>query len=604
MCLSLDFIIMSKRKSSCKLGGCTLSAKFRASEPEFRDDFYHDGDKLFCRFCQHTVDWQRRNTLIDHQKSVKHKKNKDIAERKIPATGHTGPAKKQRTLFSTAASTSMEERSTFQRDFVRMMTYADIPLEKVTKMKPFLKKHCAQGGALTTPNNLRETHLPRVFEEHYACLKEKLAGQYVSVIVDETTDCRDKSVLNVVVGHLECLYLVDVVFMEKCDAQTLSQTVLKTLTNVGIDYNNVCCFVTDNAAYCKAAFRILTNILPNAIHVGCMAHILNLVGEDLIKDDYFHEVEVFANDIKNIFKRQPARHRRYLEHLKESKIEPVNLPPEPVQTRWGTYFCAIEYHAKHLAAYESFFAKEQSEAQNVNRVRKALADRKDSLQLKMNFIAESSAKIKNTLTKLEGNQPFAPVLFQTISDMGAYLSAGTQKSKFGTETDRCVDQLDEEGKKDSVAHFNKGFELASKKLKKHVENSQAMGFYKLCQIFDPRTIGTVAHELEKYSDIPSLKNPSHELQEEWNVYISAALSGNLSPDLDLNAYWKSMIYRTPKLAKIALDLIWLRTTSVDCERSFSQYNSLLTDRRERLSEEHTKQLLMLKFNGDIEGRMT
>ena len=40
VCLSLDFIIMSKRKSSCKLGGCTLSAKFRASEPEFRDDFF------------------------------------------------------------------------------------------------------------------------------------------------------------------------------------------------------------------------------------------------------------------------------------------------------------------------------------------------------------------------------------------------------------------------------------------------------------------------------------------------------------------------------------------------------------------------------------
>ena len=107
----------------------------------------------------------------------------------------------------------------------------------------------------------------------------------MSVIVDETTDHRDKSVLNVIDSSLlmDKMYLVDVVFMDKCNTTTVSQTVLKSLATIGIEYDNVCTFVTDNATYSKAGFRILKNVLTNAIHVGCMAHILNLVGEDLQK---------------------------------------------------------------------------------------------------------------------------------------------------------------------------------------------------------------------------------------------------------------------------------------------------------------------------------
>ena len=55
--------------------------------------------------------------------------------------------------------------------------------------------------------------------------------------------------------------------------------------------------------------------------------------------------------------------------------------------------------------------------------------------------------------------------------------------------------------------------------------------------------------------------------------------------------------RFPVLASIATDAIWMPVTSVDVERSFSQYKHLLNDRRESLTEEHTKCLLMLYFNG-------
>ena len=61
--------------SSKKLrNSTTLSAKYRADQ---YTDFYASGDKLFCKCCQHTVDWTRKNTCDDHIASKSHVRNKE-----------------------------------------------------------------------------------------------------------------------------------------------------------------------------------------------------------------------------------------------------------------------------------------------------------------------------------------------------------------------------------------------------------------------------------------------------------------------------------------------------------------------------------------------
>ena len=584
-----------------KLGGAALSAKFRAGEEQFKGDFYVDGGQMFCNFCKHRVDWKRRDTVVDHVKSRKH------TAAKLKAKGEP-ERKKQRTLFSDrlASSTAAEERAEFQKDFVRMMTTANIPLDKTATMKPFFMKHSKNGGALTSANNLRDRYLPPVYAEHFAVVKEKLEGKPVLVIIDETTDERDKSVMNVLVGQLDKLYLIDVVFMDACNQQTVAQATLRSLASAGIDYNNVVCFVTDNAAYCKAAYNnILKNVLPNCIHVGCMAHILNLVGEDLVKDEYFKEVEVFVNDIKNIFKKRPARKSRFAAHLREINHDVKSLPPEPVATRWGTWFDAVSYHSTHLDAYRTFFASEDSEAENVKRVRRVLGEEEssDRLLLKMNFITESCPKIKNTLTKLEGNKPFAPTMYTMVDGLCIYLMRGTAKTTFGTETDSGLDKLTRAEKDEAVEHFHDAFNRAHLKFSKHVDRSMAMDYYKLCRVFDPRQLSMITNDITKYKTLRGLQNPSESLQEEWDIYMTAAKE-ELPEEFDLAKFWKGLGQRIPTLGKIATEHIWTKVTSVDAERSFSKYKHMLDDRRESLTVKHTKALLILYFNGDVEGRLS
>ena len=57
-----------------------VTAKERAKQ--FKEDLYDDGSVLFCKYCQHSVDYIRVDTIKDHLKSKKHVYNKETAQRR------------------------------------------------------------------------------------------------------------------------------------------------------------------------------------------------------------------------------------------------------------------------------------------------------------------------------------------------------------------------------------------------------------------------------------------------------------------------------------------------------------------------------------------
>ena len=89
-------------------------------------------------------------------------------------------------------------------DFLKMATMADIPLEKVEKMKPFLK-YSKQAGTLPMAATLCSTYIPRLFDQHFSALKQMLlesAPTAIHITADETTDCRDHNILNVLASFM------------------------------------------------------------------------------------------------------------------------------------------------------------------------------------------------------------------------------------------------------------------------------------------------------------------------------------------------------------------------------------------------------------------
>ena len=147
-------------------------AKVTAKErvKQFPAELYEDGGVLFCRFCDHSLDFVRLDTIKDHFKSKKHRMRKERKE--AESSSDVGPGPVQRTL--TTISKSKDLREDFILDFLKMCTIADIPVEKTEKMMPFLRKHCKQGGALPESDCLRARYVPKLFEQHLSALKTLL----------------------------------------------------------------------------------------------------------------------------------------------------------------------------------------------------------------------------------------------------------------------------------------------------------------------------------------------------------------------------------------------------------------------------------------------
>ena len=86
-----------------------------------------------------------------------------------------------------------------------------------------------------------------------------------------------------------------------------------------------------------------------------------------------------------------------------------------------------------------------------------------------------------------------------------------------------------------------------KKLVNHLDKHQAFNLYKAVRVFDPRQLPSVIHEI----------------------------SETLPTPFSLPDFWSSVMDRFPLLAAIASEMIWMPVTSVEAERSFSNYKHIL-----------------------------
>lgn len=99
---------------------------------EYRENFIVQGKVLWCRFCNTRVEHIRKDAVDKHIRTARHLRNKNADINPI-----------QRTLPS--FENAINEKERINTDVVAAFTSADIPLEKIEKLKPFLLKYCKNG---------------------------------------------------------------------------------------------------------------------------------------------------------------------------------------------------------------------------------------------------------------------------------------------------------------------------------------------------------------------------------------------------------------------------------------------------------------------------
>jgi len=150
--------------------------------------------------------------------------------------------------------------------------------------------------------------------------------------------------------------------------------------------------------------------------------------------------------------------------------------------------------------------------------------------------------------------------------------------------------------------FQQAFNVAYNKFALHIPSHPGRPLFRACRIFDPKFIhlGDITRkDIQKYSIIMELDNPSNNLLDEWAIYCGLTIDANLM-EITLDEYWLDKAEHLPLLSKIVLDYdIWLLVSSCSVKRSFSKYNSILDDNRQNLSEDSLRSLNMLYFNGNL-----
>lgn len=248
-----------------------VSVTTRANE--FREHFFVDHGTLMCRFCDMPVNYEVKSTITTHINSAKHINNKATKEQRELRL-------KQPTLH-TSISAAQKKKDTIL-DLVEAFIGANIPLEKVDKLRPWLKDNLFNGGSIPSAETLRQSYLKPVYEKHISMVKLEFVGKPVAIIADETTDDCARSVVNILFNYQNVTKLVVVDFLNEVNNVTVGQIILRTLVEWSIPFNAPRLLVSDSASYMKKCFyNILKPVMPQLFHMTCIAHILNLIGVDI-----------------------------------------------------------------------------------------------------------------------------------------------------------------------------------------------------------------------------------------------------------------------------------------------------------------------------------
>ncbi|KAH8035404.1 hypothetical protein HPB51_005128 [Rhipicephalus microplus] len=249
--------------------------------------------------------------------------------------------------------------------------------------------HVRNGRSVPGSDELRR-RLPELFEKHEANLIVMFQGTTVSVIIDETTDDRLKSVVNVLFvqsaktanAALQPV-LVEVKFMDEVNSSIIGRIVTRTLTRYGVEFEDVSGFVSDNATYMMKSFKeCIKPLCEGAVHVTCVTHTVNIVGSTLQAS--FPSVNKFVACMKKAFPLSSRKRAFYKSHLEECRVQCAKAPPAPVQSRWNSWIEAVEQHSAYFEHYPSLLQQvhqKYGEAACVHSLLKLLSENSTEIRL-------------------------------------------------------------------------------------------------------------------------------------------------------------------------------------------------------------------------------
>lgn len=214
---------------------------------QYRDDFVQEGRKLMCKFCRIPIDWHDIDNIKSHLGSLRHSKSKYGGEQ-AKIEQFTGEKNEYKEIV---------------RDFIIMMTTADIPLKRINKMKPFLVKHCINGGSIPCYKTLREKALISLYTDKVQEIKGCVKNKEICLLMDSSSDKAGRHIvlLMAVICHSRTFIVIDCGIETGQTAIAYAEFVKSAINSSQIKWHNAHALITDSAEVMKKPIICLNHAI-------------------------------------------------------------------------------------------------------------------------------------------------------------------------------------------------------------------------------------------------------------------------------------------------------------------------------------------------------
>lgn len=363
--------------------------------------------KLLCTVCSEEVKFNHshgKQRFEEHLTSDKHQKNmiknKNQRQSSIVNSFQKQPENDKR-------------KNRFFADLTQAFIAANIPFEKLENEK--LRKFFFKYMKVNIPNasTLRKNYLDEIYQSKIEKIRKTVAENKVFFVIDDTTDARNRYVLNVLVGILNGgpiePMLLSTQYLDRVNNTTILQSINRAaqlLWPEGIKYENLILVVTDQATAMIKGIKAAKELYPNINHITCLSHALHRVCEFVRNKNPL--VDQFISSMKKILKKSPLRRQNFKEMCN------ISLPPNPIITRWGSWLKTAFYYIENYDLIYSFIRQLKDENNSAIKKAKELISKNDLknqlLQLsafkflpeRITELQKSSLKMSEQLEILEG----------------------------------------------------------------------------------------------------------------------------------------------------------------------------------------------------------
>ncbi|ODM87291.1 hypothetical protein Ocin01_19391 [Orchesella cincta] len=301
-----------------------------------RKHFVVENKKVICTACSKGYEFKIPSQLVQHASTELH----------IHAVRRTKTEKKTQQLMTQPV------KNEFAADMCKAFLSADIPMNKINNptIRQFLEKYTKK--AVPSCSTLRR-NIPEIYTE----IIEGIRRKSEIVLFGWNSKLPNNS--------------------------TISQLILDALVFLW----------PGQPAYMLLAGKNLKGTYPDLLHITCLAHGLNRVAETI--KSLFPLANRMMSSVKAVFKKAPSRVLKY-----KTENPDLKLPPEPVQTRWGTWLIAADFYAENLDRIKHVVKElDKTDAACIKNAQNLLGMK--SLQQELACLSANFTFIAQTITSLE-----------------------------------------------------------------------------------------------------------------------------------------------------------------------------------------------------------